>query len=232
MLMTHPVIRRAIGVIQPSLRNSEWPMPWWVGSQLKLEEAYAVFKINLDRRIAGWLLANRPQARILHIVRHPCGRLNSWLNRFLAGRDSERVLAFRKERLRKIGEGEPAWKEKFGSIGKMGLVETEVWFWRYVNESVHAVAKNSRAYLPVVYEKLAEDPLSNARKAFEFCGLPWDAHVEAFVDERRSEAVGKKISGTSASIARSWKTTLPMEYIRTVESIVQDSPIMRWWSEA
>lgn len=231
MLMTHPVIRRVMGLMQPSFRNSEWPLPWWVGSQRRLEEAYAVFKINLDQRIAGWLLANRPQARLLHIVRHPCGRLNSWLNRFLASRDSERVLAFRKERLRKIGEGEPAWREKFGSIDTMSVIESEVWFWLYVNESIHAIARSCPAYLPVVYEELAEDPLSNARKAYQFCGLPWDGQVEAIISAGLNEAVGKKISGTPASIAQSWKTKLPPEHIRTVENIVHDSPLMRWWGE-
>lgn len=230
-LMAHSKTRRVIGLLQPSLRQGEWLMPWWIGNQGRMEEAYAIFKLDLDMRIVGWLLENRPQARILHIVRHPCGRLNSWLTRFVANRDRRQILADRKERLRNIGEAEPAWKEKFGSIDTMNLVECEVWFWRYSNESVHAVGKNSPGYLRVVYEELVEDPLGNARRIYEFCGLPWDRKVETIISQGLDQSVWGKLSDTPLSIARSWRTKLSPEHIRTVENIVHGSPIMTWWGE-
>jgi len=229
VLMAHSKSRRVIGLLQPSLRRDEWPMPWWIGNQRRMEQAYAIFKINLDQRIVGWLLANQPLARILHIVRHPCGRLNSWLSRYVAGRNSEQILADRRKRLRKIGEAELAWKEKFGSIDKMSLVESEVWFWRYVNESVHAIGKNYPGYLRVVYEELVHDPLTNAKRAYEFCGLPWDRQVETIVSRDVDASIWGKLPDAPASIARSWRSKLLPEHIRTVERIVRDSPIMAWW---
>ncbi len=230
-LIAHSKSRRAIGLVQPSLRKGEWPMPWWIGNQRRLEQSYPIFKINLDQRIVAWLLENRPQARILHIIRHPCGRLNSWLTRYVAGRGSDEILSVRRERLRKIGEAEPDWKVKFGNIETMSLVESEVWFWRYVNESAHAVGRNYPGYLRLVYEELVEDPLANARKAYEFCGLPWDRQVETIVSRGLDASIWGKLSDAPASIARSWRTKLLPEHIRTVENIVHDSPIMAWWAK-
>ena len=48
-LIAHSKSRRMIAFMQPSLRQGEWQMPWWIGSQRRLEQAYPVFKIDLDR---------------------------------------------------------------------------------------------------------------------------------------------------------------------------------------
>lgn len=228
-LIAHAKSRRVIAYMQPSLRQGEWRMPWWVGSQRRLEQAYPVFKIDLDRRMVSWLLGNRPQVRILHIIRHPCGRLNSWLSRYVAGRNAEEILSVRKDRLRRIGEAEPDWKSKFGNVEAMNLVECEVWFWRYFNESVHAVGRDHPEYLRLVYEDLVAAPLVSARKAYAFCGLPWDSQVEAIVIRGLDDSIWGKLSGTPTSIAHAWRTKLLPEHIRTVESIVRDSPLMAWW---
>lgn len=230
-LIAHSKSRRVMAFMQPSLRQGEWLMPWWIGSQQRLELAYPVFKINLDHRMVSWILMHRPQARILHIIRHPCGRLNSWLSRYVAGRKIDDIVAVRKDRLRKIGEAEPDWRAKFGDIEALSLVECEVWFWRYLNESVYAAGHDHPGYLRLVYEDLVEAPLAHARKAYAFCGLPWDAHVEAIVTRGVEASSRGKLSGTPASIARAWKTSLSPEHIRTVETIVRDSPIMAWWTK-
>jgi hypothetical protein len=229
-LIAHSKSRRMIAFLQPSLRQGEWRMPWWIGSQRRLEQAYPVFKINLDRQMVSWILEHRPQARILHIVRHPCGRLSSWLSRYVAGRNADDILAVRKDRLRRICEAEPEWIVKFGDIGAMSLVECEVWFWRYLNESVYAVAHNHPGYLRLVYEDLVDAPLENARKAYAFSGLPWDSHVEAIITAGLNGSIWGKRSGTPTSIAYAWKTKLSPEHVRIVESIVHDSPIMAWWT--
>jgi hypothetical protein len=230
-LIGHSKSRRVLAFVQPSLRQGEWRMPWWIGSQSRLEQAYPVFKINLDDRMVTWLLKRRPQARILHIIRHPCGRLNSWLSRYVAGRKIDDIHAVRKDRLRKIGEAEPDWRAKFGDVEAMSLVECEVWFWRYLNESVYAAGHDQPGYLRLVYEDLVESPLAHARKAYAICGLPWNAHVEATVTRGLADSTRNRLPGTPASIAGAWKSSLSPEHIRTVESIVHDSPIMAWWTK-
>ena len=55
--------------------------------------------------------------------------------------------------------------------------------------------------------------------------------METVVFQGLGESVWGKLSDAPLSIARSWNTKLPPEHIRTVESIVHDSPIMAWWGE-
>jgi hypothetical protein len=113
-LIGHSKSRRLLAIMQPSLRQGEWHMPWWIGSQRRLELAHPIFKVNLDHGIVTWILRHRLQARILHLIRHPCARLNSWHSRYVAGRNVDDILAVRKDRLRKIGEAEPYSMVTFG----------------------------------------------------------------------------------------------------------------------
>lgn len=230
-LIGHSKSRRVMAFMQPSLRQGEWQMPWWIGSQHRLEKAYPVFKIDLDQRMVSWILGHRSQVRILHIIRHPCGRLNSWLSRYVAGRNVDDILAVRKDRLYKIGEAEPDWRLKFGNVEAMTLVECEVWFWRYFNESVYAAGNGRPGYLPLVYEDLVAAPLVHAKQAYAFCGLPWDAHVEEIITRGLDDSVWGKLSDTPAAIAGAWRTKLSPEHIRAVETIVCDSPIMALWTK-
>jgi hypothetical protein len=221
--------RRVIAALQPSLQQGEWKMPWWIGSQRRLEQAYPVFKMELDHRMVSWILRNRPRVKILHIIRHPCGRLNSWLSRYVARHNSDDILAVRRDRLRKIGVADSEWLAKFGDIDALNLVECEVWFWRYLNETVYAAGRGHPAYLRLVYEDLVESPLAHARTAYAFCELPWDAHVETVVTRGLDHTVRGKLSGTPSSVARAWKSRLSPEHIQTVEKIVHGSPIMGCW---
>jgi Sulfotransferase family len=230
-LIAHSKSRRMIAAFQPSLRQGEWQMPWWIGSQRRLEQAYPVFKTELDHRMVSWILTHRPQVKILHIVRHPCGRLNSWLSRYVARRNTDDILAVRKDRLHKIGEADPEWLAKFGDVDALSLVESEVWFWRYLNESVYAAGRGYPAYLRLTYEDLVANPLAHARTVYNFCELPWDAHIETIVTRGLDYSIRGKLPGTPSSVARAWKTRLSPEHIRTVETIVHASPIMEWWEK-
>jgi hypothetical protein len=150
-----PKIRNALKAIFPEFRQGEWEMPWWIGSQTELERSYAVFKINRSSRIAVWLIKNRPQIPVIHIVRHPGGRLNSWLNRFLSTRDAEAIDQRNKARLKQVLEIAPEWKDLIGDIDTMSIVESETWFWRYVTETIHRAGEGAKNYKLIIYEHLA-----------------------------------------------------------------------------
>lgn len=226
-LMAHGKTRRFLAVLHPSVRTGEWPMPWWIGDQRRMENAYPVFKMNVDRRILAWILENRPLGRFIHIARHPCGRLNSWLNRFAAKRDVRQISTYNNERLRRISEAEPMWREKFGDIGAMTFVESEIWFWRYLNESIDAAGKDYPGYMRIIYEDLAANPIAVAKATYQFCGLPWERRVEAVITR---DATSKRATqDASTAIAERWTDELAPEHIGIVHRLVGDSPIMAWW---
>ena len=73
-VLTRPRLRASVARVVPRWREGEWPLPWWVGSRARLGGAVGILKVALDRFTVGWLVANRPQVPIVHIVRHPGGQ--------------------------------------------------------------------------------------------------------------------------------------------------------------
>ncbi|WP_072620290.1 sulfotransferase [Spirulina major] len=227
-----PKIRQALRTAFPGMRAGEWPMPWWVGDQQKLEQAYAVLKINQAARVAVWLLKNRPQVPVLHIVRHPGGRLNSWLNRFLAVRDRDRINQRNKDRLRDVLAVSPEWSDRIGDkIDAMPIAESEMWFWRYVTETIHQAGEGLPHYHLILYENLAHDPIGTARQVYEMCDQPWTPDIEALIRAGTKESVWGAIQGTPMSVAQAWRKKLKPDEIESVNHVLDSSIMAHWWDE-
>jgi hypothetical protein len=214
--------RRVLGHLVPAWHTNEWPIPRWLASERDLARALHVFKINQKPGWITWVLKNRPEARVLHIVRHPGGFFNSYAKRWLALADAEQVLRDNRARLEMVAASDPAWAERFGDIASLSLVEAELWFWRYAAESIHAAGQNSSQYQLIVYEDLVRDPLGVARAAYDGCGLPWTATIEQTIQRMAQE---------SEAIATAWRKKLKGEHREMVERILEDSPLREWWPE-
>ena len=230
-LPLRPKVRKFMGVFLPSLNQAEWPIPWWMGSQQSLKEAVAVFKvINIDARHIIWLLENRPHVPIIHVVRHPGGRLNSWLNRFLSAQDKTTILDRNRRRLETIRMFDKDWAQHFGDIDDMDVIETEVWLWRYFNEALYKVGQQHSQYLCLTYEDIVQDPLNYAAKLYDFCGLSWDQDISAYVESRLGESVWGKVSDSSKDVATAWRAKLSPQNIDMVNQILSSSIMQDWWA--
>ena len=218
--MVRPRIRNAASMLSPSLRAGEWPLPWWAGSQRRMCEALPVLKFTQVPGWACWVLENRPNTRVLHIVRHPGGFLNSWRNRYLAKHETDQVTHENRERLRLIAAEDSGWAKRFGDIDTIALDESELWFWRYAAEVIHETGSSMPNYLFVHYEQMTADPLAWAQRVFEFCDLPWDAAIAARVTGT---------TGESKAIANAWRDRLSPEDIALIERILDHSPMNTWW---
>ncbi len=213
-------IRKALASVSPGLRAEEWPLPWWAGSQRKMEEALPVLKFTQVPGWACWVLEHRPHTAVLHIVRHPGGFLNSWRNRYLAEHESADVAEANVQRLRLIAEAEPEWAKRFPPLGSMRIEESELWFWRYAAEVIHEAGEGKPQYMLINYEHMTADPLPTAEGVFRHCGLPWDDEVAARV---------RGTTGESKSIAKAWRDKLSTEDVALVERILDGSTMSGWW---
>jgi len=225
-----PKILPALRVFLPPLRSGEWEMPWWIGDQSKLTQAYAVLKINQSARIAIWLLKNRPQVPVFHIVRHPGGRLNSWLNRFLAKRDVAYIRQRNRDRLREVLRISPEWCDIFGDIDAMSIAESEMWFWRYVTESIHRTGEGVDNYQLLLYENLAQDPMAIAQQIYQVCGLPWTKEIEGLIRQGTRRSMWGKVKDTPLSVAQAWRNKLKPEDVDAVNHVLRGSLMENWWS--
>lgn len=228
-----PKIRQALKVAMPSLRQAEWPVPWWIGNQSKLAQAYPLFKINdLRAWIIKWLLEYQPEIPILHIVRHPGGQLNSGISRFfkhLSPAMLEQELHLYRGILTTALEVDPHWQGIIPDPQSLDLLEAVAWFWRYNNEETYALAQTHPHYTCIVYENLVQDPLAYARQIYDLCGLPLTPEVEAYIMEGTKTSVWGKLEQSSVAVADNWKTKLKPEYQALADRVLEGSALASWW---
>ena len=219
-MVSHPKIRCLLKLLASDLGHGEWKMPWWIGDQKKLEDAYAILKINMIADLAPRLFEDRPDVPILHIVRHPAGFLNSLRNRYASNQNESQHLQTNRDRLKVVVKKDKPWGVKFGEIDSLGIVETELWYWRYLTEQIYLAGIDRSNYLRIVYESLAKETIKFARSAYEFCGLPWTESVESIIHR------GTK---RTSLIAERWRKTLVAEDKETVEKVLRGSLMEDWW---
>ena len=213
-------MRRALSLVWPPLRRSEWKIPFWLGSRRRLAKAIPVLKLVQACGWIPWVLQNRRAAEVIHIARHPGGFLNSWRSRYLADHDRGEVEAANRNRLKTIVQVASTWADRFGDIERMSVEEAELWYWRYSTETIHQAGAGSERYHLVIYEQLVADTVGTARRLYEQCGLRWRDGVE--------RAIRTRASG-SASLAAAWKTKLSAEHLELVARILEESRMEDWW---
>lgn len=219
-LLSKQKFRQLLSVTAPSLGESEWPVPRWLAARKDLEQAFLVLKLNQVPAWAEWLLLNRPNVSIVHIVRHPGGFLNSWQNRYLATQDPKAVREANYERLKQIVKGDSGWGDRFGNLEAMSVDEMELWYWCYATETIHQAGYRRNNYLEIVYENLVAAPLEIAKQLYEKCHLPWTNEIERKVAQS---------AGSSNAIATAWRNKLSSENIQLVERILDNSLMSQWW---
>ena len=202
--------------------------PRWMIDALRLERSFHVFKLNAAVGVGAWALRHRPEMRMIQIVRHPGGFVKSWLERWVNGErrhDRGTGAPDRRrdgDRLRELVRRHPAWGPLIGDVGALGRTESELWWWRYVNETLWRAGRGRPGYKLVLYEDLAARPIEVTRELFEFCGLHWDDELSA--------RAGRLAQGADR-IARAWKDELEPANVALVERVLEDSPMEGWWNE-
>ncbi len=219
-LLLERVLRR-----RHPMDGRELRYPSWMVERDRLERSLHVFKLNAAVGLAGWALEHRPEARVLHLVRHPGGFLRSWLERWVRREDErerERSTRAGVERLRGLARREPRWAALLGDVDALGRAEGELWWWRWVNEALHEAGRGRRGYRLVLYEELSARAVEVGRAVFGCCSLPWDRELEQRV-------LG--LARGSEAIARAWKDELEPESVALVERVLDGSPMAGWWPE-
>jgi hypothetical protein len=207
--------------------GAERPFPSWMVHAAALERSFHVFKLNAAVGLGAWAMRERADLRVLHIVRHPGGFARSWLERWVRGKggqDRGRGNADRwrdEERLREAARRDPRWASLFGDVDAMDRSEGELWWWRYVNETLHAAGRAQAGYRLVLYEDLARDPERICREVFATCGLAWDPAIAQRV---------RTVARGAEALARAWKDELEPAMVARVEKVLHGSLLEHWWS--
>jgi hypothetical protein len=207
--------RRWLGAVLPSFRAEEWSVPPWIASPKRIADATAILKLV---GAPGWIvfvLNNRPQIPVFHIVRHPGGYLNSWANRWAKGRDMEATRLVNQKRLQSIALMSPEWADHFGEISSMSVERAELWAWIYVNQVIFEAGRSSHQYHHIIYEDLVAEPIALTKSFYASMGLEWSPEIETRV---------RAIGAASKTIASAWRAGLPAERIELAEEFLAMKP--------
>jgi hypothetical protein len=213
-------LRQLLSLVMPKFSKPEWPLPWWLVNKSALKKALPVFKLNQVPVWGEWILLNRPQVLVIHIVRHPGGFLNSWQNRYLSSRAKDVVKIANKTRLKQVASHDAQWASRFGNIESMPVEESELWYWCYANEIIYLAGLSSPNYFRIIYEELATDTLNVMKHVYKVCRLPWRKEIEAGVSIKALN---------SKAISTTWQKMITKKNIALVKRALSGSRMNQWW---
>lgn len=169
-----------------------------------------------------------PGARSVHILRHPCGYINSVL---------------RGEQSNKFSSGTPTW-EDWGIL--KGLLETEIarragltletlekaspcqrlaWQWRIVNDKALEDCKGMLQHRVLLYERMCESAEETSRELLSHAGLGMTPSVRKFITSSTSKKSNDyySVSKDPRISAWSWQKNLSNSQKKEIIDIVEKS---------
>lgn len=210
---------------------SRLPLPEWSAAapprvalkSIRLAEAAALFAAAL------------PAARVVFILRHPCGQVASVMRgahqgRFdLATRGTD--MPFDEAATISFAAAQGVDASTFQSLPDAGKY---AWAWRAVNEPAVAGLRPLANARVIRYEDLCATPVEQAQHILAFCKLNWHVQTAAFVAQSTSRAGAGgyySVFRNTVAAANAWRQTMPPEDQAAVMQAVADSPLMRdGWS--
>ena len=136
---------------------------------------------------AGLIAAAAPDSRIILILRHPCGQVESMLR-------GVRWSMFEHDiPLASLVQTPQARRRNLTveMLAKLSFPAQLAWSWVVQNEMAMEALNGAKHVKLLRYIDLAQDPTMIARTLFEFCGLDWQPEVAAFIDHS-TQASGRE----------------------------------------
>lgn len=122
-------------------------------------------------------------ARVIHVVRHPCAVVASQLRGISNGRlpvsiPIESVLQMDEAKRYPI---KPHEVRSLSNAGKIAFV------WMVHNDKIYSELKLRPRYRLVIYEDICSNTIEKMKEIYIYCGLEWQVGVEYFIGKLESE---------------------------------------------
>lgn len=198
--------------------GEEWPCPGFYYDKPAQARALPVLKILLT---PAWILQAHdafPTQHIVHVVRPPAGFIQSWWNRYVTGIGGgpEKVFADNQPSVQRI-LAHFGREEMPATYSQQGLLVSELWRWRYMNELLLESLHGDPRYLLAPYADLTQNRLSWAERLYDFAGLEMDDAARAKIASMENTLFG----------ARKTDAVDPALIAEATEQVLSDSP----WAE-
>ncbi len=176
-----------------------------------------------------------PEARSVHIVRHPCGYVASVLRGEQRKRFDHNEAASEFELYRLACD--TATARRYGidleQLKGVSPVERLAWRWLIFNEKAHDELATCPGATTLYYEHLCAEPMIVARSLFEFVELDWNAQAEGFVAASTTAARSDYYSVFKNPLESAWRWRREFDRgdAARVMAVVSRSPVARPYLE-
>jgi hypothetical protein len=191
---------------------------------LVVKSIEAVGHVNLYRK--AW-----PDARVIVIIRHPCGQIASTLEGIRRHKFASGVAVYDDEGLLELLAATEQAKNRGLTKDRllaMKPIERLAWMWAIPNEKAMEDAAKDPNVRVLSYEDLCEAPMNVAQDLFRFAGIAWDEAVESFI--RASTDPGHAKSDSYYSVFRDpelaidrWRSVLSADEIAMVRNAIGET---------
>lgn len=188
----------------------------------------------------GVMVDALPEARFVHVIRHPAGCVASRLRGEAAGRfDDAKPSADDLWRF-KVLLATPTGKKHgltLAQVERLSPEERLAWRWVLGHEKIFADIKGCKHVLTVRYEDVCAEPIGLTRQMFAFTDLSWSPQTEAFV--RASTETTERLADTDyysvfkppQASADRWRSELAPDVIHRISAIFRRSDLSKLYAE-
>lgn len=178
-----------------------------------------------------------PDARIIYLLRHPCGYVASILrgeatHRFGNSTPSADDLWL----LRMLLDTSTGRKHGLtvDDLAPLTAEERLAWRWLLLQENALANVAGSDRVLVVRYEDVCMRPIDMTRRMFGFAGLDWCPQTEDFIQAstRGTDSGYYGVFKDPQSSAERWRSELAPDVIERILHILAGSPLHRYYTDA
>jgi len=177
---------------------------------------------------AGLFANYRDDSRVVYVIRHPCGYLNSYVRGQDAGKMPRTTDTVYDENMwRRRLRAAPAVRYGLNEdvVRSWTRKERMIWEWLIDNEKVLDDVGDSESVYIANYDELCADPIAGTKRLFAHANLQWSPQTMEFLEQGRAKRESSYfgVYKNPMVAASAWREQLPGEDIEMVDRIVSDS---------
>jgi len=200
------------------------------------ERVHLVWKSIESSGRLGVCIEALPNARAIHLMRHPCGYVASVLRGQASKRSDWPEAAANNPWLLKLLLATPTGEARGfspGDIERFTHEERLAWCWVLSQEKILGDVASCERVLTVRYEDVCGDPLGMTQRMFEFAGLDWQPQTEGFV-RASTEATNTgyySVFKNPEGAAERWRSELAPPVIERIKRILRNSSLSQLYPD-
>ena len=169
-------------------------------------------------------------AKVIHIVRHPCGYVDSIIRGENRGNFSSTTKSAEDQGFFKLLVDSAVGRSRklnMDILQNASEAERLAWRWLVMNEIAYTELRDKEFYKIISYDSVCASPSNKFKELFEFCGLSWHKQSEDFLASSNAshDTNYYSMNRDPSQAANAWRSRLADDVKAQVLAIVRGSDL-------